>query len=227
MNMKVLTPKFPITPKSEDLQKHQQDFLDLCKTKNADIYIAPEYLFASQQPMTVEKKEELLKPFLEASKGNKLIIPGTIAWTPNNKEWYNTLYALSNGKVIHEYHKETTNEEATLYPSMTYQTPENHSSVFEWNNYKIGTEICRDHGMGRLKKHLQKTTQLPVDLQLVLANNTTFSPSQFAVQDKGLVLLVDGNAQQPSNSLTDSKNTKLYEPYEQTNNYEIYEVNLK
>lgn len=227
MNIKVLAPKFPVKPKAENLREHQQKFLDLCRGQTADIYVAPEYLFTSEQPITAEKKDELLKPFLEASTNNKLIIPGTIAWTPNNKEWYNTLYAFSNGEIVHEYHKETTNEEQALYPSMSYQTPENQSSIFNWNNLRIGTEICRDHGMGRLKKHLQKKSQQPVDLQLVLANNMTFSPQQFAVKDNGLVMLIDGNEQGPSNSITDSKNIKLYSPHKETKDYEIYEVNLK
>ena len=227
MKLNIITSTMPFIPKSSQIKEYQDKFIEMCKTVKGDIYAGPEYLFAPQKPYTEQQKNQILQRFKDISEG-KLIMPGTIAWTPDNQHWMNTLYAIADGEIIHQYSKETDSTDSHFYKDFKYGTvkeQKNTKNVFDWRDLKIGTEICRDHGHGRLKKYMEKNAINSVDMQVILANNGTLSKKQFGIRDSGLVMLVDGTDEQTITTLTNKQNNIIYKS-DQNQNYEIHEVVL-
>lgn len=215
--------KFPLDLASDNNIKHQKAFLDYCSLTNKtdDIILAPEGLYSTSKPMTPEEIDEFVALFTPLSKG-KVIIPGTVLRT-DGENLYNTAYVFADGKLIHTYNKETETNESSVY-KMPYETGNNSSSTFEWKGKRFGLEICRDHGMGRLKKYLGKSKEEEVDYQIILANNSSFSPRNLAIKEDGLAILVDGMSDNPSVSVTNKKNSKLLDPDEVVESVEKYLV---
>jgi hypothetical protein len=190
---------------------YQEVFIAYCRRDSVpgEIIIGPEGLFSSSEAMSVKDVGELTDLFTELSVG-KLIIPGTVLHEKDGI-LQNTALVFSDGELILKYNKETESQESSIF-DIPYKTGGNDNSTFSWQGKTYGLEICRDHGMGRLKRRLGKDNQPNVDYQIVLANNINYSRRNFAVVDDGLVILVDGNKSRPSVSVTDSQNSKFLEP---------------
>src|SRR3989338_4204188 len=63
----------------------------------------------------------------------------------------------------------------------------------DWNGINVGVEICRDHGMGRLKRWIENFgMRKPVDLHVVLSRGIYYHPPHDMSGEQGSFVLCDG-----------------------------------
>lgn len=203
--MKIAALEMP-TVLGEDNRKAQKAFVDGYNSIDADIFVAPEYLWGKGV------SESGLADIVAKFDKSKIAIPGTIM-NEQNDGTYNTAFVISEGKIIHKYNKETSSQENSSVED--YRTGNNASYSTKVLNKKLGIEICRDHGMGRLKRKEQS-----VDLQLIIANNMNISPAKLI--NKEYAIIVDGNKSAPYSGVLD-KQAKWLQG-KKINNFTIYEV---
>lgn len=69
------------------------------------------------------------------------------------------------------------------------------TGVFEWKGYKIGVEICSDHGHGTLRKR-DKIKDL--DFQFILSRGMTVFDRFAAIKKGGYIVKCDGHDKHPT-----------------------------
>ncbi len=170
-----------------------QTILSAIESSNYDLIIAPEYsYFPNTKPLQTEDNQEIRTEICAATNGkSSLVLPGTIVWKDQNDDMRNSLYAFSNGIELIEYHKINPCNGEKLY---AYSYDLNYSSgispaVFNWNQLKIGVEICLDYG------ELNKFNFNNLDLRVLIASGSSegFRKIDLSVlKQDGVALAIDG-----------------------------------
>ncbi|MBI4142112.1 hypothetical protein HY484_04255, partial [Candidatus Woesearchaeota archaeon] len=122
----------------------------VAKSDYYSMIIAPEYSFSrGRNPFNEKEKDKIVERIAEATKSrNALVVPGTIVW----HKWdllYNTAYAIADGEVLCEYHKQriTVEEDLLAHRNNARFYSGKAPGVFEWNGLHVGIEICADAGL--------------------------------------------------------------------------------
>ncbi len=178
---------------------NRDKFLDaiLSNIGKYDIIITPEYTFTRYLPFSVIEKKSISNTIKEATNGDNGLISTSFLWQDDDN-LYNSTILYSNGEEIFEYFKETSYNESFLAERLdkNYFTG-NKQGLAEWNGKKVGVEICRDHGLGRLKRYLDNfSDEDNVDIHLVPAKGLSCNPAN----NKGeIFLLNDGGSSHNNN----------------------------
>lgn len=156
-------------------------------SKRHDIIVGPEYLYwPGYQPLEESELEGYISIFKEASE-KTLIIPGTFVWKKEGR-MFNRCYAFYNGRVIHQ-HDKTVNggEDALAELHDLYWTGGSANEPFNWNNLKLGIEICAE--VGTLAEQGERDLDFVV---LVSAGEYELRGSMDAVHKRGCGIVSDG-----------------------------------
>ncbi len=161
---------------------------------NLDVFMGPEWLFVPKKRLyQAEEKDDLVSKLVKTTEGrNILSVPGTMMWE-DERYCYNSAPIIVDGKLLDEYKKRTDggsisiakekNCEKTYCRGIKY-------GLYSWRNYKIGVEICADHG--HLKDHLDKEKISYPDLYMLTSCGMTLGSYSTAVKMNGYALNSDG-----------------------------------
>lgn len=160
-----------------------------------DVIVAPEAAFSTKPVLPKEGKDRLVERIRGASEGSStLVLPGTFLWKDNG-QLYNSSPIVSDGRVLKEYFKETTDRQDQYVADtegLVHITGNNQGGA-DWNGINVGVEICRDHGMGRLKRWIENFgMRKPVDLHVVLSRGIYYHPPHDMSGEQGSFVLCDG-----------------------------------
>jgi len=195
-----------ISPQSSEVA--QEIFEKTINQTNLDLILAPEYLYGNKI-FSSEEKESIIEKYKNISKNHQnIIIPGTIIWK-DKKNMYNTAMVFNNGKKILEYDKQSDHIESKIAEkyNLNYETRKDaQQPIFNIENYLIGLEICREHGMDKLPKYMNKNNIEDIDMQIVIGSGMNLRTNNLASK-KGLGILVDGGH---SETLSPSPNSGIY-----------------
>lgn len=179
----------PTKPKGKERKEKIRNYLE---DPELDILMAPEYFFHFGKPCTKEEFEKGVEELVDMSRGKRaLLMPGTFMWDDGDGNVYNTLPIICDGKVILSYDKMTDGGERDMlderFDNQRYATGEK-KGTFEWENLKIGVELCSDHRYAILKTG--GTDDL--DLQVLIAAGKGLNWKNLALKGEGYLLRCDG-----------------------------------
>lgn len=167
-----------------------------CINKNSlDVFLGPEWLFVPHNRLySRQEKEEIITKISEATKEkDTLIIPGSIMWY-DKVSFYNTAPVISGGKLLGEYNKRLDGgtTELAAQRNWIFGSAElgNKDGIYQWRKYRVGVEICADHGL--LKKSLVEQKQPMLDLYLLSSCGILIYASTLPIRDGGYGLCSDG-----------------------------------
>lgn len=175
---------------------------------------APKKKFNPFSFVTTKKKPK--EKELEISK------PTTVTMNPEptgSEIVFNTVPIVSNGKVVHIYHKKNEGGEITdstkqfgfnQYPIPGFGNMErfDNTGLFEFQGIKFGIEVCADHGNNSLFNEITglvdptsctKPNATGVDVQILIACGSVFSASKVYARKGGWVLACDASTADPAN----------------------------
>jgi predicted amidohydrolase len=171
---------------------NREFFLDaiLSNIGKFDVIMTPEYVFNRNQPYTVTEKEEVSEQIRTATVGDNGLVATTFLWQ-DDANLYNSCVLFSNGEIIFDYLKETDFCEGDIAKAIGKQyVTGNRQGFAQWNGHKVGVEICRDHGLGRLGRYLRNfSDEDSVDIHLVPAKGVSCHTDNI---QSDLFLLNDG-----------------------------------
>ncbi len=157
-----------------------------------DILVGPEWsLMANnirwEEPYSpYEFRDILLKLRQVSSNSNELLIPGTLVVHTNHNKMYNILPIIYNRNIIFSTIK-TSDGGTSFFNNGGYEIIGKDYTIknsFEWENLKIGVEICADSG------NLYRQGKRKLDIQLLVSNG--IQDSKLAVKNGGYFLCTDG-----------------------------------
>jgi len=166
----------------------------------ADIVVGPELALSSSVGMiSLSNLTKKIDNFSKCFKG-KLIIPGTgLAYEEGTKSMYNIAPIIFRDGSVAYVQKNSSHVEDLIAQGrgLEYRRGNLQEMVFpdKGGEGNLAVEICRDHGIGRLKR-----TSCPnLKFQFVLANNLLgVSPEKALVEEGGIVILAEGKEPQKS-----------------------------
>lgn len=211
---------FAVSAKTDPLKDNCESVLEkiLVGISMADIIISPEYSFSSPSFITECKKEEILQRLRKHVRGKLILAP--FLWKKSGN-LYNSCSIVSE-KGEQDYFKETTDTEENLAQNQCLEYVKGNNQLpFYWENQIIGLEICRDHGMGRLKRNLHLSQRYDVPLQMVLSRGASYVPSNDVTSRGGYFVLCDG-----SPSIEVRQGSVFVNPMKVIKDGELYQLNL-
>lgn len=140
-----------------------------------------------------EEKDDIISQLVKTTEGrNILSIPGTIMWE-DEEYCYNTAPVIADGRLLDEYKKMTDGGSIALAKEKncekTYCCGTKYG-MYLWRNYKIGVEICADHGY--LKEFLDAKKEPYPELYMLTSCGMTLGSYITAVKMGGYALNSDG-----------------------------------
>lgn len=161
---------------------------------NLDIFMGPEWLFVPKNRLYQrEEKDDLVSKLVKTTEGrNMLSVPGTMM-LEDERYCYNTAPVIADGKLLDEYKKRTDGGSISLAEEKgckkKYRRGEN-DGLHPWRGYKIGIEICADHG--HLKDSLDREGRPYPDLYMLTSCGLTIGSYSSPVRIGGYALNSDG-----------------------------------
>lgn len=184
----------------QNIQSYFEKIMRVANKTKADIIIGPELSLSSSIEMVpLSYLKEKIKDFSKCLKG-KLILPGTgLAYESETKSMYNIAPIIFKDGSIKYVQKNSSHVEDLIAESrgLSYRRGNLQDRIFsnQKNGENFAVEICRDHGIGKLKQ-----VSIPnMKFQFILANNLLgISPEKTFVENGGVVVLAEG--EKPKNS---------------------------
>lgn len=166
----------------------------------ANIIVGPELsLSSSVNMLSLSSLEKKINDFSKCFKG-RLILPGTgIVKEEGNKLMYNVAPVIFRDGSVNYVHKNSSHVEDLIAESngLNYKRGDIEKGIIfdKGKEGNFAVEICRDHGIGKLK-NISKPN---LKYQFVLANNLSgLFPEKVLVENEGTVVLAEGR--NPENS---------------------------
>jgi hypothetical protein len=184
----------------QNIQSYFEKVMRIANRTKADIIIGPELsLSSSIEMMPLSYLKEKVEDFSKCLKG-KLILPGTgLAYESETKSMCNIAPIMFKDGSIKYVEKNSSHVEDLIAESrgLNYKRGNLQDRIFsdQKNEENFVVEICRDHGIGKLKQ-----VSIPnINFQFILANNLLgISPEKTFVKNGGIVVLAEG--EKPRNS---------------------------
>jgi hypothetical protein len=190
----------------QDIEAYLAKVSVIANKTRASIIIGPELSLSSPVNMlSLSRLEKKISDFSKCFKG-RLILPGTgIVKENENKLMYNIAPVIFRNGSIDYVHKNSSHVEDLIAESngLNYKRGNIEKEVLfdKGKEGNFAVEICRDHGMGKLK-NISKPN---LKYQFVLANNLSgLFPEKVLVENGGTVVLAEGR--KPENSWAYLKN---------------------
>lgn len=179
----------------------KQDFFGyltkLARTINesqADIIVGPELaLSSSVEMLSLSCLNKEIQDFSKRFKG-RLILPGTgLVYEENTKAMYNLAPVIFRDGSTRFVKKNSSHMEDLIAESKGLEYGRGDIREMVLSNKKkdgrFAIEICRDHGLGKLKN----ISSSDLDFHFILANNSGgISPEKLLIKDGGIVVLAEG-----------------------------------
>lgn len=173
---------------------------------------------------TKDEKNDIVSSLQAATRNlpRLLVLPGSILWADNKKfmaskkDMYNTVPILSNGELVHEYHKKDASDEIKAdyrlrrdrlgiakyknFQQRKYQfKPGTASNLFSHWGMDFAIEVCADHNKKFARKEVGDGNSVSIHCLL----SAGISPSAFnvALGDGGIAIHNDGSTTPASQSV--------------------------
>lgn len=174
----------------------------------ANIIVGPELSLSSPVNMlSLSHLEKKISDFSKCFKG-RLILPGTgIVKEKESKSMYNVAPVIFRDCSVGYVHKNSSHVEDLIAESnnLEYRRGDIEKEILfdKGKGGNFAVEICRDHGIGKLK-NISKPN---LKFQFVLANNLSgVFPEKTLVENDGIVIFAEGR--KPENSWAYLKRNK-------------------
>jgi len=176
------------------------DIISYVHEYKLDILLGPEWFFMPKKRLySKEEKDDIIDELADETKDrNTLVIPGSIMWEDEGF-FYNTAYIISGGKIIGEQHKWEDGGSRNKAYDRGCKKPKYSDfggpSIFCWNGYSLGVEICAD--MGKLFNWLRCSNKPLLDLYFLASDGVLISQhkSDIPIKDQGYGLNSDGDGE--------------------------------
>jgi hypothetical protein len=208
--------------KKQNFFKYMQKVAKVASQTQAEIILGPELALSSYEGMMLlSDLKNGIEDFSKKFKG-RLIIPGTgLCYDEGKKEMYNLAPIIFKDGSVKYVSKDSSHMEDLLAEKkgLEYQrgevSPRDYLDLQNGKNFAV--EICRDHGLGKLRYSGVKN----IDFQFILANNLLgVSPEKIVVKEGGIVVLVEGKESELSEAYRKIKNQLI--PLEKKNKGEYF-----
>lgn len=193
------------TPRGAIQSDMVKDIVGYVNKYDLKIFLGPEWLLLPRYRLYSkgEKEEIICKLADETKDTGALILPGTIMWE-DDKFYYNTAPIISGGKVLGEVHKYTNGyssdraeiRDCKKEPFITKGKKKprrkpikriKEENIFQWNDYKIGMEICSDEG------DIYRAGERSLDLYFLISNGVyAIDKEKLPIKYGGYALNSDG-----------------------------------
>ena len=164
--------------------------------------VGPEWFFLPERGLASgEDFRNLRERLRQLSRGSStLLAPGSIAWRGPHGRCENTALVVSDGEVLKTYSKRGSGGDARVAAlgGTTFE-PGRSDGVFSWTkdgrSYRVGIELCIDHGARRLFDETlgERGSHVPVDIQLLSACDYGRIDGGLAIGPGGLFVFNDGH----------------------------------
>jgi len=179
-----------------NLSAYLENLKKITLETNVDILVGPELALSGDNrimPFSLFKK--YIKGFASGLEG-KLIVPGTGLVREGNLMRNVVPIILKDGRIV--YHsKNSSHYEDPLSKKngLEYERGSVKDGVFDKEKPSFVVEICRDHGLGKLKNFVRPS----FDFHFILSNNLGgIFPDKTLVKEGWIVALVDGKESESS-----------------------------
>lgn len=155
--------------------------IDFAEQEKSDFLIFPELFLTGYPPEDLilrtsflRKNIEYLNKVIDYSKGKNVVI--LLGFIDIEDDAYNSLAIIQNGKLIGKYHKQLL-PNYSVFDERRYFKPGKEIPIIEYNNIKIGINICEDIWSPLGPMHYQVSN----GAQLIL--NASASPYYFGKRE--------------------------------------------
>jgi hypothetical protein len=184
----------------QDIEAYLAKVSVIANRTRASIIVGPELSLSSPVNMlSLSHLEKKISDFSKCFKG-RLILPGTgIVKDDENKSMYNIAPIIFRDGSVSYIHKNSSHVEDLIAESngLNYKRGDVEKEILfdKGKNGNFAVEICRDHGIGKLK-NISKPN---LKFQFVLANNLSgLFPEKVLVENGGIAVLAEGRKPEDS-----------------------------